>query len=336
VGVRGDARSDRHLTIRRQAGERPSDSWSLGNRLLVLMADTEDARGFLQWEQAGRHVVKGARAVYILGPIARKVHGEDPATGEPTERTIIRGFKAIPVFRLEDTEGKALEVPDYAPPVLPPLAEVAEAWGIKVAYRPDRGGGYYGAYSPTAERIELVTHAEMTFFHELAHAAHRRLGGLTSAGQDPRQEIVAETSAAALCLMYGLQGYVAPAAQYVAGNAGVGADDAARGRTEAPRRDRGGARAHPRDGPGAGGARWSCLNPGGLWPPDPPLSLPRRAGLHTCRHIPGVPGPSNDNVGAPSGAIGAGPALRPGPPHDVSLFRSPSAARSCVTRCEPG
>jgi len=217
------------LTIRRQAGERPSDSWSLGNRLLVLMADTEDARGFRQWEQAGRHVVKGARAIYILGPIARKVHDEDPATGEPTERTIIRGFKAIPVFRLEDTEGEALQVPDYAPPVLPPLAEVATAWGIKVAYCPDRGGGYYGAYSPTAEHIELVTHAEMTFFHELAHAAHRRLGRLTSAGQDPRQEIVAETSAAALCLMYGLQGYVAPAAQYVAGYADVGADDAARG-----------------------------------------------------------------------------------------------------------
>jgi antirestriction protein ArdC len=217
------------LTIRRQAGDPPSDSWSLGNRLLVFMADTEDARGFRQWEQAGRHVVKGARAIHILGPIARKVHGEDPDTAEPTERTIIRGFKAIPVFRLEDTDGEALQVPDHAPPVLPPLAEVAEAWGIKVAYRPDRGGGYYGAYSPTTDRIELVTHAEATFFHELAHAAHRRLGGITSAGQDSRQEIVAETSAAALCLMYGLQAYATPAAQYVAAYAGVGADDAARG-----------------------------------------------------------------------------------------------------------
>jgi antirestriction protein ArdC len=217
------------LTIRRQAGDRPCDSWSLGNRLLVLMADTEDARGFRQWEQAGRHVVKGARAIYILGPIARKVNDTDPDTGEPTERTIIRGFKAIAVFRLEDTDGEALQVPDHAPPVLPPLAEVAEAWGIKVAYRPDRGGGYYGAYSPTTDRIELVTHAEATFFHELAHAAHRLLGGLTSPGQDPRQEIVAETSAAALCLMYGLKGYVAPAAQYVAGYAGISPDDAARG-----------------------------------------------------------------------------------------------------------
>jgi antirestriction protein ArdC len=217
------------LTIRRQAGERPCDSWSLGNRLLVLIAGTQDARGFRQWEQAGRHVVRGAGAIHILGPIARKVKGEDADSGEPTERTIIRGFKAIPVFRLEDTDGEALHVPDYAPPVLPPLAEVAEAWGIKVAYRPDRGGGYYGAYSPTADRIELVTHAEMTFFHELAHAAHRRLGGLTSAGQDSRQEIVAETSAAALCLMYGLAGYVAPAAEYVAGYAGVSPDHAARG-----------------------------------------------------------------------------------------------------------
>ena len=216
------------LTIRRQSGDRPCDSWSLGNRLLVLLGGTEDARGFRQWEQVGRHVVKGARAIHILGPIARKVADTDPDTGEPTERSIIRGFKAIPVFRLEDTDGEALQVPDCAPPVLPPLAEVAEAWGIKVAYRPDRGGGYHGAYSPTTDRIELVTHAEATFFHELAHAAHRRLGGLTCSGQDPRQEIVAETSAATLCLMYGLQGYAAPAAQYVAAYAGVSPDDAAR------------------------------------------------------------------------------------------------------------
>lgn len=34
------------------------------------------------------------------------------------------------------------------------LTEVAEAWAIKVAYRPDAGGGYYAAYSPTAEPPE--------------------------------------------------------------------------------------------------------------------------------------------------------------------------------------
>jgi hypothetical protein len=57
--------------------------------------------------------------------------------------------------------------------VLPPLAEVAEAWGIKVSYRPARGGGYSRrAHSPPTAGMELVTHAEMTFFHELAHAAH--------------------------------------------------------------------------------------------------------------------------------------------------------------------
>jgi hypothetical protein len=34
------------LTIRRQGAPRPCDAWSLGNRLLVLMAGTVDARGF--------------------------------------------------------------------------------------------------------------------------------------------------------------------------------------------------------------------------------------------------------------------------------------------------
>ncbi|MGH9267537.1 MAG: hypothetical protein ACRD0D_05105 [Acidimicrobiales bacterium] len=37
--------------IRRQAGERPSDRWSLGKQLLCLLAGTDDARGFRQWRR---------------------------------------------------------------------------------------------------------------------------------------------------------------------------------------------------------------------------------------------------------------------------------------------
>jgi hypothetical protein len=31
--------------------EKPSDRWSLGNRLLMLAAGTRDARGYQQWER---------------------------------------------------------------------------------------------------------------------------------------------------------------------------------------------------------------------------------------------------------------------------------------------
>nr|WP_067929596.1 ArdC family protein [Alicyclobacillus shizuokensis] len=155
-------------------GDRPCDKWSLANRLLMVAHDTFDARGFKQWEEAGRKVKKGAKAFYILGPVTKTVTREDPETGEEIRRLVVVGFKAIPVFRLEDTEGDPVTVPNYDPPVLPPLMNVAQAWGIPVRYAP-KTGRFYGLYHPVRDEIILCSHDEITFFHELAHAAHNRI-----------------------------------------------------------------------------------------------------------------------------------------------------------------
>ncbi len=116
--------------IRPKAGcERPCDKWSLGNRLLMMAAGTEDARGYRQWQEVGRQVKKGAKAIYIFAPVTKKKveRVTDPETGEEREeeRTVVVGFRHVPVFRYEDTEGKPLPEPDYAPPEPPPLRDVA-------------------------------------------------------------------------------------------------------------------------------------------------------------------------------------------------------------------
>lgn len=200
---------------------KPSNDWSLGNYILMLLAGTSDARGYRQWEAAGRQVKKGSKAFHILGPCIRKVTEKDKATGLENERQILVGFKAIPVFAVEDTEGDPLpdatQAPDYDPPARPPLHEVAAAWGIDVRYTP-YSGAEYGSYRPWGkEEIRLATHDELTFWHELAHAAHNRIkpGGLKG-GQIASQEIVAEASAAALALVYGVElRQVAAARDYV-------------------------------------------------------------------------------------------------------------------------
>lgn len=138
--------------IRRQAGdERPSDRWSLGNRLLMLIAGTEDARGLRQWNDVSRKVKKGAKAFHILAPttIKKNVRVEDKETGEEreVERQVVTGFRLIPVFRLEDTKGEPLPEVDYAPPELPPLFNVAAKMGINVRYGPG-DGGCYGYFQP--------------------------------------------------------------------------------------------------------------------------------------------------------------------------------------------
>ncbi|MFQ5702043.1 MAG: M48 family peptidase, partial [Acidobacteriota bacterium] len=154
----------------------------------------------------GRHVKKGAKAIYILGPslvtATREVENEN---GKMVEEKVQRllGFHAIPVFRYEDTEGDELEYQRIPPP---PLAEVAEAWGVDVKFIPG-GNGYFGAYSPNSEAIRLATEDEDVFYHELAHAAHGRIlkrnGDKLKGGQHVDQEIIAEISAAILARLYG-------------------------------------------------------------------------------------------------------------------------------------
>lgn len=172
----------------------PAAKWSLLNRTIMFLSGTGDARGFHQWKQANRSVKKGAHAIYIFAPrfVRKKEEGEDQ---------ILTGFLTVPVFRFEDTEGEPLDYENIELPALP-LKDVAESWGICVKAIP---GDYqsYGYYSPKRKEIGLASKDESIFFHELAHAAHERVIGKLSPGQDPWQEIVAELSAQALCFIVG-------------------------------------------------------------------------------------------------------------------------------------
>jgi hypothetical protein len=183
-------------TIPPQAGI-PSARWSWSNRLLQFLADTSDARGFRQWQEAGRHVKKGARAFHILGPVVKKVSDTDD-TGQPQEKLVVVGFHAIPVFRAEDTDGQPLP---YEPASPPPLADVAQRLGLSVSYQAF-AGKYYGYYQPGQSKIILASHDVRVFFHELAHAAHHRIAGQLQGGQVPSQEIIAELTAATLASLY--------------------------------------------------------------------------------------------------------------------------------------
>jgi len=175
----------------------PSAKWSISNRILQFLADTSDARGFRQWQDADRNVKKGAKAFNILGPKARKITETD-ASGLEIEKRIVMGFFAIPVFRAEDTDGEPLP---YEPASPPPLVDVAEAFGLSVNYQ-TFANRFYGYYQGSSKKIVLATHEAQIFFHELAHAAHHRIEGQLQGGQVPSQEIIAELTAATLAKLY--------------------------------------------------------------------------------------------------------------------------------------
>src|SRR5256885_2197146 len=88
----------------RRADGAPCRAWSFGNQLLTALAGTADARGFRQWEECGRHVVKGAKAFHILVPVMKKISAQR-ADGSTEERCFPVAFKSCPVFRFEDTDG---------------------------------------------------------------------------------------------------------------------------------------------------------------------------------------------------------------------------------------
>jgi len=196
----------------------PSASWSWLNRLLVEISGSMDARGFRQWQRVGRQVKRGAKAIRILAPRMLKITKKiKDTTGHEVEeeRTILKGWLAIPVFRVEDTIGKPLDYPKLEPPSPPPLMDVAERFGLRVRYAPFLGS-YYGYFSEGKKEIVLNSHDSRTFLHELAHGAHARISTLKQC-QDPGQEIIAEFSAAVLGHLYGIGGHgVGTSYDYVA------------------------------------------------------------------------------------------------------------------------
>lgn len=203
--------------IRKQKGVvyKPSDRWSIGNKILQMIQGTEDARGYKQWKDVGRTVIKGRKAIHILAPMTFKVKKTDPVTGLEEERVIITGFRPIPVFRYEDTEGKELDyIPDFIPPTPPPFWNVAEKLGIKVSYIPMLGN-YLGRFNMMDNTIKLCSEDAIVYFHELAHAVHhKKILDLRTCPSDVA-EVVAECSAVVLAHIQGITGYEKQGWEYI-------------------------------------------------------------------------------------------------------------------------
>ena len=201
--------------IRRKKGDRiPSMDWSVGNQILMMAYGTTDARGFKQWKDAGRHVKKGVKAIHILAPLTKKIKEEV----HDEEKIIVIGFRTIPVFRIEDTEGEEVSTFDYEPEEYPPLYEVADRLGIKIQYAAISRNAL-GTYSSIGKQISLNAYDPVVYFHEISHAVDDLLHPKEFSDRSKKglaeSEIVAELSAAVFCQMQGIKGYEEQAYDYI-------------------------------------------------------------------------------------------------------------------------
>jgi hypothetical protein len=194
-------------------------NWSLANTAIMLANDTDAAAGYRQWQQLNRFVKKGSRAFYIFVPLVRrtKKNEAEPETeknsnNKPPQQ--IYGFRTVPVFRLEDTEGEPLPFRKSYEPMDPPaFLEVAKKLGLDVEYGPMLAD-YFGYFDPTNKKIKLCSQTPVVFFHELAHAMDQHLG-LAVMKDHENREIVAEFSAVVLASIVGVTGYESRAYDYI-------------------------------------------------------------------------------------------------------------------------
>lgn len=150
----------------------------------------------------------GSKARYILTPIIKRRKDKDD-----DEKTITIGFKTVPVFAVQDTDGTP--VPKFEPKVIPPLAQLA-----KITYR-NSTGGEAGAYYPTTDEIVLCSEDPSVFFHELTHLYDNKSHEKTGTGQEPIREMVAELGATVLCRMYDVKTRDSNHMAYIAHYAGA-------------------------------------------------------------------------------------------------------------------
>jgi hypothetical protein len=175
--------------------------WSWGNQLLVALSGYTDARTFNQWQEVSRSVKKNEKAFYILAPVTRKVKKK----GTDEEKVIVVGFRGLPVFGYEQTDGEPLLTVDVDVETWVnslPLLDVAKAWGLSVGTFDGAGAGCLGLYR-WGKAIELGVKNLATWAHELVHAADFRNGSLKERGQHWRSETVAELGGAVLLEVLG-------------------------------------------------------------------------------------------------------------------------------------
>jgi hypothetical protein len=217
--------------------EIPCRNWSPLNQFITFIAGTRYARGIRQWNKAGRKVKKGAHAFYIFVPMLcpqrpetvrgmeeRRLMPDTAGKAEAYDKAAktLTGFKLMPVFAVEDTEGgpldyeerfKALDVEAL------PLIDVAKSLGVTV-----QAGlifdGCAGSFHPVKNRITMGTADSQVFLHELSHAVDNTLPGKSE--DYAFNEVVAELSAAFLGSLYGVKVDIDNTKAYINGWSGKG------------------------------------------------------------------------------------------------------------------
>ncbi|HLC78858.1 MAG TPA: ArdC-like ssDNA-binding domain-containing protein [archaeon] len=153
--------------------------YSYRNQLLIHVQKPHASRvaGFRKWNDLGRHIKAGSKAIKILAPYQKKVKEKDLATGEEKEVTRTY-FWPVNVFDISQTDGKELPKIDIEiqgddhKPLLDKLLDFCKTHNITVEFKDLGINGLYG-YSQggkiAIDSNQSVNTQVNTLIHEIAH-----------------------------------------------------------------------------------------------------------------------------------------------------------------------
>lgn len=183
--------------------------YSFNNTLLIMFQCPHASKvaGYKTWQELGRQVKKGSKAIRILAPMIIKK--EDEKTGE--ERSQIVGFRYVNVFDISQTEGE--EVPTLVENVKTESEQAKEAletlkdWtegqadNVRVIFQEDTGSsnGYYRYKDKNDLQIVVnsnlpLDHKCKTLIHEVAHYLTIDLDNMQDRSRS-QYEVIAESVA---------------------------------------------------------------------------------------------------------------------------------------------
>lgn len=153
--------------------------YSYRNQLLIHIQNNNASHvaGFRKWNELGRKVLKGSKAIKILAPFTKKITEKDTFTGEEKEvsRTY---FWPVNVFDVSQTDGKelpklGLEVNgDSHKETMNKLLDFCKTKSIEVEFKELGINGLYG-YSKGGKIVvgtnQNTNTKVTTLIHEIAH-----------------------------------------------------------------------------------------------------------------------------------------------------------------------
>jgi antirestriction protein ArdC len=189
-------------------------SYSLGNQLLALVQcqirglQPGPINTFPKWQELGRHVKRGERALMLCMPITRKRRNETTDEGADSEDTFTSFVYKARWFVLTQTEGE-----DLQPQVIPEWDAKRALATLAIDQIPfDSTDGNCQGFA-RKRQIAINPVAQLphkTLFHELAHVVigHTMEADFADTENTPRnlREVEAETVALLCCESLELEG----------------------------------------------------------------------------------------------------------------------------------